>query len=97
MAKRYWETLLKDKDKDKETPMPWWLKGFFVIGILIGFSGVFGVAVLFFLFLGWCFSGLWNYAITPIFNVMEITSYMGAALLALIFWSIRLLKWAFKN
>ena len=50
MAKRYWETLLKDKDKD--TPMPWWLKGFFVIGILIGFSGVFGVAALFFLFLG---------------------------------------------
>ena len=83
MAKRYWETLLKDKDKD--TPMPWWLKGFFVIGILIGFSGVFGVAALFFLFLGWCFSGLWNYTVSPIFDVMEITSYMGSALLALIF------------
>ena len=93
MAKRYWETLLKDKDK----PTPLWLKLFFCVGLLIGFSLVFGAAALFFLFLGWCFSGLWNYAITPIFNVTEITSYMGAALLGLVFGSIRLLKWAFKN
>jgi len=34
MAKRYWETLLKDKDKD--TPMPWWLKILFGVGFLIG-------------------------------------------------------------
>ena len=95
MEKRFWETLLKDKDKDK--PTSWWLKGFFMIGILLGFSLVAGAVALFFLFLGWCFSGLWNYAITPIFNVTEITSYMGAALLGLVFGSIRLLKWAFKN
>ena len=95
MARRYWETLTKDKDES--TPMPWWLKGFFVIGILLGFSLVFGAAALFFLFLGWCFSGLWNYAITPIFNVTEITSYMGAALLGLSYGTIRLLKFAFKN
>ena len=95
MAKRYWETLLKDKDEN--APMPWWLKGCFVIGLLLGFSLVFGAAALFFLFLGCWFSGLWNHAITPIFNVTEITTYMGAALLALIFWSIRLLKWAFKS
>ena len=50
-----------------------------------------------FLFLGWCFSGLWNHAITPIFNVTEITTYMGAALLGLIYGSIRLFKFAFKN
>ena len=93
MVKRYWETLLKDKD----TPTPWWLKGFFVIGLLLGFSLVFGAAVLFFLFLGWCFSVLWNHAITPIFNVTEITTYMGAALLGLIYGTIRLLKFAFKN
>ena len=95
MAKRYWETLLKDKDEN--APMPWWLKGCFVIGLLLGFSLVFGAAALFFLFLGWCFSGLWNHAITPIFNVTEITTYMGAALLVLIYGSIRLFKFAFKN
>ena len=93
MAKRYWETLLKDKDK----PTSWWFKGFVMIGILLGFSLVAGAVALFFLFLGWCFSGLWNYAITPIFNVTEITTYMGAALLGLIYGSIRLFKFAFKN
>ena len=95
MEKRFWETLLKDKEKD--IPKPWWIKGFVMMGILLGFSLVAGAVALFFLFLGWCFSGLWNYAITPIFNVTEITSYMGAALLGLVFGSIRLLKWAFKN
>ena len=79
MEKRYWETLLKDKDK----PTSWWFKGFVMIGILLGFSLVAAAVALFFLFLGWCFSGLWNYAITPIFNVTEITSYMGAALFSI--------------
>ena len=95
MVKRYWETLTEDKDKS--TPMPWWLKALCGVGVLMGFSTIFGAAALFFIFLGWCFSGLWNYAITPIFNVIEITSYMGAALLVIIYGSIRLLKFAFKN
>ena len=95
MAKRYWETLLKDKDKD--TPMPWWLKILFGVGFLIGIGIVILFIVPVFLLMGWGFSLLWNYTVSPIFDVMEITSYMGAALLALIFWSIRLLKWAFKN
>jgi len=95
MAKRYWETLLKDKDKD--TPTPWWLKIIFGVGFLIGIGVVILFIVPVFLLMGWGFSLLWNYTVSPIFDVMEITSYMGAALLALIFWSIRLLKWAFKN
>ena len=95
MAKRYWETLLKDKDKD--TPTPWWLKVLFGVGFLIGIGVVILFIVPVFLLMGWGFSFLWNYTVSPIFDVMEITSYMGAALLALIFWSIRLLKWAFKS
>ena len=95
MAKRYWETLLKDKDKD--TPTPWWLKVLFGVGFLIGIGVVILFIVPVFLLMGWGFSLLWNYTVSPIFDVMEITSYMGAALLALIFWSIRLLKWAFKS
>ena len=95
MAKRYWETLLKDKDKD--TPSPWWLKVLFGVGYLIGISIVALFLGLFFLLVGYVFAALWNYTVSPIFDVMEITSYMGAALLALIFCSIRLLKWAFKS
>jgi len=97
MAKRYWETLLKDKDKDKDTPTPWWLKVLFGVGFLIGIGIVILFIVPVFLLMGWGFSLLWNYTVSPIFDVMEITSYMGAALLALIFCSIRLLKWAFKS
>ena len=95
MAKRYWETLLKDKDKD--TPTPWWLKIIIGVGYLIGIGFSILIIVPVFLLIGWVFSLLWNYTVSPIFDVMEITSYMGAALLALIFWSIRLLKWAFKS
>ena len=93
MAKRYWETLLKDKDKSK----PWWIKMIFVIGTSIGVSIVVFFLGLLFLLLGFVFSVLWNYTVAPIFDVMEITTYMAAALLALIFCSIRLLKWAFKS
>ena len=93
MVKRYWETF---KEEEKNT-YPWWIWVCFVIGFLIGLTAVILVAALFFLFLGWCFSGLWNYAITPIFNVTEITSYMGAALLGLSYGTIRLLKFAFKS
>jgi len=95
MANRFWETLTKDKEKS--TPPPWWLKVLFGIGFLIGIGGVVFFAGLFFLFVGWIFAALWNYAITPIFNLAEITSYMGAALLGLFYGTIRLLKFAFKN
>ena len=93
MAKRFWETLTEDKD----TPKPLWLKALFGVGFLIGIGVAILLIVPLFLLMGWGFSLLWNYTITPIFNVMEITSYMGAALLGLVFGSIRLLKWAFKN
>ena len=95
MAKRYWETLLKDKDENASTP--WWLKIIFGVGFLLGIGFSILIIVPVFLLTGWCFSLLWNYTVSPIFNVMEITSYMGAALLVLIFCSIRLLKWAFKS
>ena len=95
MAKRYWETLLKDKDENASTP--WWLKIIFGVGFLLGIGFSILIIVPVFLLTGWCFSLLWNYTVSPIFNVMEITSYMGAALLALIFCSIRLLKFAFRN
>ena len=95
MAKRYWETLLKDKDEN--APTPWWLKVLFGIGFLIGVIAVILFIAPVFLLMGWGFSLLWNYTISPIFDVMEITTYMALALLALIFCSIRLLKWAFKN
>ena len=95
MVAKYWDKLTNNEEEP--TPKSWWFKVCVVIGVFIGFGLVCAVAALFFIFLGWCFAGLWNYAITPIFNVIEITSYMGAALLALIFCSIRLLKFAFRN
>ena len=95
MVAKYWDKLIEDKGED--IPKSWWFKGAAVIGMFIGFGLVCAVAALFFIFLGWCFAGLWNYAITPIFNVTEITAYMGAALLAIIYGSIRLFKFAFKH
>ena len=95
MGAKYWDKLTNNEETP--TPKSWWFKVCLVIGAFIGLGMVCAVAALFFIFLGWCFAGLWNYAITPIFNVTEITAYMGAALLAIIYGSIRLFKFAFKH
>ena len=92
---KFWETFKEEQKKD--TKYSWWHSSFFIIGLLIGAGIIVSCIGALFLLLGWGFSLLWNYTVSPIFNVMEITSYMGAALLALIFCSIRLLKWTFKS
>ena len=64
MAKRYWETLLKDKDKD--TPMPWWLKIIFGVGYLIGIGFSILIIVPVFLFRMGFFSSMELYSIPHI-------------------------------
>ena len=105
VATKYWDKLKKemeipDKEKSddkKSTSKSSWIRFCVVIVLIIGFSFVMVLAALFFIFLGWCFASLWNYAITPIFDVTEITTYMGAALLVIIYGSLRLFKFAFKH
>ena len=95
MAAKYWDKLTTNEEEP--TPKSWGFKVCVVIGVFIGFGLVGAVAALFFIFLGWCFASLWNYAITPIFDVTEITTYMGTALLVIIYGSLRLFKFAFKH
>ena len=101
VSTKYWDKLTQDlkelEKEEKSAAKSWWLYCCAVIGVIIGFSLVIGIAALFFIFLGWCFASLWNYAITPIFDVTEITTYMGTALLVIIYGSLRLFKFAFKH
>ena len=95
MARRFWDTLTADKDKS--TPTPWWLAFIYIIGIIIGFTAVMIIAVLFFLLIGYPFSLLWNYTVSPIFEITEINAFVGGAFLFLVFGFFRLIKFALRN
>ena len=89
---KFWDTFKKDDEK-----YPWWFWVFFVIGFVIGV----GIVALFlgalFLFLGWGFSFLWNYAVVPTFSMSELTTYTAAAILFLIFAVARFIKFFIKS
>ena len=105
VATKYWDKLKKemeipDKEKSddkKSAAKSWWIRFCVVIGLIIGFSFVMGLAALFFIFVGWCFASLWNYAIPPIFDVTEITTTVASGLLFFIFCGARLIKFLVKS
>ena len=95
MAKRYWETLLKDKDED--APTSWWLKLVICVGFLIGIGIVVFIAGALLLFSGWGFSLLWNYSVSPLFDITEIEPIQATVLLFLIIACARFIKFLIKN
>ena len=88
---KFWETFKEEHKKDNK--YPWWLWSFFALGIVIGIGIVALIVGALFLFLGWGFSFLWNYAVAPTFRMSELTTYTAGAILFLIFAAARLIKW----
>ena len=95
---RFWEKFEKfqpEQLKNSETKAWWWWV-FAAFGFVIGVTAVAFIVALVFLMLGFIVSLLWNYAVAPIFNISELTTYTAAALLFLIFVAGRIVKWAFN-
>jgi len=92
---KFWEKFQPEQLKNSETKSWWWWVCA-AFGFVIGLTAVALIVALVFLFSGWGFSFLWNYAVAPIFNISELTTYTGAALLFLIFWIFRFIKWALR-
>ena len=90
---KFWEKFHPEQFKNSEIKSwSWWV--FMAFGFLIGLTAVALVVGLVFLMLGFFVSLLWNYAVVPIFNISEITTYTAGALMFLIFALIRIIKWA---
>ena len=88
---KFWETF-KEEDK-KDNKYPWWLWIFFALGVVVGIAAIAIIVGALFLFLGWGFSFLWNYAVAPTFSMSVLTTYTAGAILFLIFAAARLIKW----
>ena len=99
---KFWEKFEKFQPRWKLQPeqlkssetKSWWWWLFVAIGFVIGVTAVALVVLLVFLGLGFFVSLLWNYAVAPIFNISELTTYTASALLFLIYATIRVVKWA---
>ena len=90
---KFWEKFQPEQPESSETKSWfWWV--FAAIGFMIGGTAVALVVLLVFLGLGFFISLLWNYAVAPIFNISELTTYTASALLFLVFAVIRIVKWA---
>ena len=92
---KFWETFKEEHKKDNK--YPWGLWSFFALGLVIGFGVVALVVGALFLFLGWGFSFLWNYAVAPTFSISELTTYTAAAILFLVFCVARFIKFFIKS
>ena len=92
---KFWEKFQPEQLKNSETKSWWWWL-FAAFGFLIGVTVVALVVLLVFLALGFFVSLLWNYAVASIFNIAELTTYTAAALLFLIFATVRIVKLAFN-
>ena len=90
---KFWEKFQPEQPENSETKSWWWWP-FAAFGFLIGITAVALVVLLVFLGLGFFVSLLWNYAVAPIFNISELTTYTASALLFLVFAVIRIVKWA---
>jgi hypothetical protein len=89
---KFWEKLRPEQLKNSETKTRWWCP-WTAFGFVIGLAAIALIVALVFLFLGWVFSFLWNYAVAHTFNISELTTYSAAVLLLLIFWIFRFIKW----
>ena len=92
---KFWEKFQPEQLKNSE-PKAWWWWVIAAFGFLIGVTAVALIVALVFLMLGFFVSLLWNYAVVPIFNISELTTYTASALLFLVFAVIRIVKWAFN-
>ena len=90
---KYWE---KIKEPITKAETPWFLKFAYCVGYVIGILIACFLATVMYLFFGFLFSLIWNFAVTPVFDVNELTSYTGAALLLLFSTAIKAAKWLFK-
>jgi hypothetical protein len=90
---KFWEKFQPEQLKVSETKS-WWWWAFVALGFVIGVTAVALVVLLMFLVLGFFASLLWNYAVAPIFNISELTTYTASALLFLVYATIRIVKWA---
>ena len=88
---KFWETFKEEHKKDNK--YPWWLWIFFALGGVVGIAAIAIIVGALFLFLGWGFPFLWNYAIAPTFSMSELTTYTAGVILFLIFAAARLIKW----
>ena len=96
---KFWEKFQSEQSEPPEQPdssetKAWWWWVFAAFGFMIGFVAVALVGLLVFLGLGFFVSLLWNYAVAPIFNISELTTYTASALLFLVYATIRIVKWA---
>ena len=91
---KYWEKL---KEHNESNNYPAWVKMMYIFGFIVGFLIVAVVAAFIFLCAGYFFSLLWNYSVSPVFGVSELTAWMAAGLLFLLFASIRFIKFIIKN
>ena len=96
---KFWEKFqpeqLTEQLKNSETKTWWWWV-VAAFGFVIGLAAVALVVSLVFLFLGWGFSLLWNYAVAPTFSISDLTTYTAGVILFLIFAAGRFIKWALR-
>ena len=92
---KFWEKFQPEQFKNSETKSWWWWV-VAAFGFVIGLAAVALIVSLVFLFLGWCFSLLWNYAVAATFLYPNLTTYTAGVILFLIFATGRFIKWALK-
>tara|TARA_R110002060_G_scaffold76093_1_gene86195 strand:- start:1179 stop:1454 length:276 start_codon:yes stop_codon:yes gene_type:complete len=90
---KYWD---KIKEPIAKTETSLFIKTMWCIGVIIGASIVGLLAVALYIMFGFFFSLLWNFAVAPVFDVTELTSYTGAVLLFLFLTGAKVVKWMFK-
>tara|TARA_R110000744_G_scaffold346253_2_gene451755 strand:- start:1944 stop:2219 length:276 start_codon:yes stop_codon:yes gene_type:complete len=90
---KYWD---KIKEPIAKTETSLFIKAIWCVGFIIGASIVGLLAVALYVMFGFFFSLLWNFAVAPVFDVTELTSYTGAVLLFLFLTGARVVKWMFK-
>ena len=91
---KFWEALQQHREKQKRGPI---FYIFYGIGLLIGGSIIIAIVAATYILFGYIFSSLWNYAVSPVFSVSELTSLTAAALLLLVWGVFRLIKVALKS
>ena len=91
---KYWEKL---KEHKENSDYPKWVKFMYVIGFIVGFGIIVVLGMLSFLCIGFFFSLLWNYSVSSVFGVVELTAWTAGALLFLLVSSIRFIKFFINN
>jgi len=92
---KFWEKLKESELGEKAAKKhPWWVYIIFFFGFMIGVTAVALVVGVVYLVLGFIFSLLWNFAVAPVFDISELTTYTAAALIFLLSVVLRFIKGA---